>query len=338
VNLPDSNLIPAPLWLITSLHILTLSLHLVAMNLVFGGIAVVLAGRFERRWEHPTVLRFIAILPSAMAAVVTLGVAPLLFLQLVYPGQVYSASIVSGWYWLLIIPAVILAYYLSYGASLSRKGQAAGKAGYLLPCLLALAYVSLVYSSVFSMAERPSLIKQLYASTQTGLRWNPELGDYLFRWLHMILGAVTVGGFFVGLLGKNDPAAFSCGKKFFTHGMSGAALAGVLYLVSLQDLLPAFMRSQAIWALTIAILLSVVSLHFFYKRLFAFSGAALFISLILMVIARHQVRLLKLQGQFDPGSWRIIPQWSPFTMFVVCFVVALGLIAYMLRMFFSSEA
>ena len=97
MNLPDYNFIPAPLWLITVLHILTLTLHFVAMNFLVGGVIIVLWGKFTDRWNHPVVKKFISAFPSAMAATVTLGVAPLLFVQLVYHRQVYAASIVSGW-------------------------------------------------------------------------------------------------------------------------------------------------------------------------------------------------------------------------------------------------
>ena len=36
--LPDYQFLPAPLWLITVLHILTLTLHFAAMNFLLGGL------------------------------------------------------------------------------------------------------------------------------------------------------------------------------------------------------------------------------------------------------------------------------------------------------------
>ena len=338
MTLPDSSFLPAPLWVITALHVLTLSLHFTAMNFLLGGTLIVLTGRFERRWENPTIRRFVALFPSAMAATVTLGVAPLLFLQLVYPRQMYAAAIVSGWFWFLVIIAVIGAYYLLYAASFSGKEGASRKVRFLFwPALFALLYVSLVYSSVFSMAENPNLIQRLYAQNQTGFQWNPELGNYFLRWLHMILGAVTVGAYFVGLLGKDDPEASPVAKRLFAYGMIAAATAGFAYLVSLKEILPGFMRTPAIWALSVGILLSLGSLHFFYKRRFLASGLALFVSLLLMVMSRHQLRLLKLQGHFAPASWRIAPQWFPFLLFLVCFVIAAILAVYMLRLFVNSR-
>jgi hypothetical protein len=187
------------------------------------------------------------------------------------------------------------------------------------------------------MAERPKLIHNLYSLDQSGLIGNPLLGDYVLRWLHMILGAVTVGGFFVGMLGRNEPVTYQTGKQYFVVGMVLASLAGMAYLMSLLPILPAFMHSPAIWALTLAVLLSLGSLHFFFKKNFCISGTMLFVSMLGMVYARHTVRLLKLAGEFDPSVWRVAPQWGPFVMFLICFVTALAVVAYMLRLFFRPS-
>ncbi|MBI5683530.1 MAG: hypothetical protein HZC54_00485 [Verrucomicrobia bacterium] len=337
MNLPDYQFISAPLWLVTVLHLLTLSLHFMAMNFLLGGVIITLLSNARKRWDDATAVKFARLFPAATAATVTLGVAPLLFLQLVYPRQVYAAAIVSGWFWLGVPAAVIVAYYALYRASFA--GQRTGRAGkaVLLLALAGLLYVSLVYSSVFSMAEQPGLIRDLYARDQSGFVWNPAVGDYALRWLHMVFGALTVGGFFVGLLGRNDVEVFATGKRFFVGGMVAAALVGMAYLLALQEHLLALMRSPAIWALTASVLLSLVSLHFFFKKNFWLSGIMLFLSLAGMVFVRHTVRLLRLAGEFDLASWRVAPQWSPFAMFLACFVVMLVVVAWMLRMFFGAK-
>jgi hypothetical protein len=99
MNLPNYEFLPAPLWLVTTLHLVTLTLHFVAMNFLLGGVIIVLHAAIRKRWDDPTLLHFGRLFPAAMAATVTLGVAPLLFLQVVYPKQVYAAAIVSGWFW-----------------------------------------------------------------------------------------------------------------------------------------------------------------------------------------------------------------------------------------------
>jgi hypothetical protein len=186
------------------------------------------------------------------------------------------------------------------------------------------------------MAERPDLIQQLYSRSQSGLMWNPSVGDYFFRWLHMVLGAATVGGFFAGYLGREDEDSYQTGRTFFLWGMAAAAGAGFLYLLTLGEILAPFMRTPGIWAIMIGIFLSIGSLHFFFKKQFLPAGAMLFVSLFAMVLSRHYVRLLTLREQFDPASWRIEPQWTPLLIFIACFALALGLIYYMIRLFFGS--
>jgi hypothetical protein len=338
MNLPDSNFIPAPLWLVTALHILTLSLHFAAMNFMLGGILITVAGSFTRHRDHSVFHRFMALFPSAMAATVTLGVAPLLFLQLVYPRQTYSAAIVSGWFWLLVIPVAIVAYYCLYAGSFASKRAANQGTRYLWAALPCFFYISLVYSSVFSMAEQPDLILRLYGHGQTGLQWNPELGDYLLRWLHMILGALTVGSFFAAFLAKDDPKLFPIIKKIYMNGAGVTAAAGLAYLLSLGDWLPGLMRGSAVWILAVGILTSLGSIWLLFKRKFLFSGLSLLASLVLMVSSRHLLRMDRLQRQFDPASWRIASQWSAIILFALCLVIAGVLVAYMLRLFFRRHA
>jgi hypothetical protein len=332
VNLPDSEFLAAPLWLVTLLHLLTFTMHLAAMNFLLGGVMVTLVAAVGRRWDSKTLQMVMRTFPPAMAATVTLGVAPLLFLQLVYPRQVYAAAIVSGWFWLGVIGAVILAYYaLYYGVF---KGESTGRARplVLIITLLGMLYVSAVYSSVFALAERPAAIHDLYAGAQEGTVWNPSLKDYGMRWLHMITGGVTIGGFCMAVVGRERKEVFTLAEGFFIGGMALAFVTGLGYLAMLGDELVLFMRSPGIWAIMLGVLLSLGSLHFFFKKRLLAAGIMLFISLFAMVYARHALRLVRLAGDFDPASWRVATQWSPLILFVVCFVIMLVVVGYMLKL------
>lgn len=338
MNLPDYNFFSAPLFVITILHIVTLGLHFIAMNFMLGGVMIISWAKFNNRFGDKTVQKFIKLFPSVMAATITFGVAPLLFLQLVYPRQMYSAAIVSGWFWMLIVVAVIVAYYCFYGVSFSKNNGATRKQLLLSIALLGLLYVSFIYSSIFSMAERPDLVKSLYASHQSGFLINTELSDYIFRWLHMIFGALTVGGFFVGLIGRDNEKAFSIGKSFFMWGMAVAALFGLTYLITLGDSLQPFVKTPGIYSLLVGVVLAALALHFFFKQKFFISSLSVFVSLFSMVTTRHFLRLLRLEGFYDPATIKIIPQWSVFIIFLIFFVLAIALIGYMLRLYFAEEA
>ena len=337
MNLPDSEFLSAPLGILSLLHLLTLTLHFAAMNVLVGGVVITLSAALRGRWQDPELKAIGRMLPAAMAATVTLGVAPLLFLQMVYPRQVYAAAIVSGWFWLLVVVAVMVAYSALYRSSMQSERTGRISLPALGLALAGMVYVSLAYSSVFSLAEQPSLIRSLYASNPSGWVWNPPTIEGSLRWLHMLLGAITVGGFFVGWAGRDRPEIYATGRAFLLWGMLAAAVAGTAYLFALKPILRAFMHTPAIWVLTVGILLSAGALHFFLKRTFLLAGSMLFLSMLAMVYTRHTVRLLKLAGQFDPASWRIAPQWSVFILFLLCFAGMLGLLGYMFRLVARSR-
>ena len=335
MNLPPYDFLSAPLGIITLLHIITLGLHFAAMNFIVGGVIIVLWGRFTGAPEHPVVQRFIALFPAAMATTVTFGVAPLLFVQLVYPEQVYAAAIVGGWFWISIPVAVIVAYSMLYAARFAEPGDGRRRR-YLGIALVAMAYVSIVYTAVFALAERPVLMQSLYAADQSGLSLNPEVMTYAFRWLHMILGAVTVGGFCVGVVGRDNEDAWRVGRRFFGFGMLAASIVGIIFLFTLGDMLKPFMRSSGIYYLTVGIVLALGSLHLFFKRRLLTSGSLLFVSLLTMVASRHVLRDLRLAESYDPAALTVSPQWGLFALFVVFFVIAIAVTVYMLRLFFVS--
>ncbi|NTW85597.1 MAG: hypothetical protein HGB30_05465 [Holophagaceae bacterium] len=337
MTLPDYHFISAPLWLVTALHLLTLTLHLAAMSCLLGGTLIALWTGARKAWPAPDAAGFARVLPAATAATVSLGVAPLLFLQLVYPRQVYAATIVSGWFWLAVIGAVITAYYAFYRTSFQAHRTGRVSLGLLALAALGLLYTSLVYSSVFALAEQPALLRALYAKDQSGWVWNPAAGAYGLRWLHMVLGALTVGGFFVSVLGRKSPAMAATGRAAFVGGMAAAAAVGFLYLISLDADLGAYMRTPAMPVLVVSLALSLAALHFHAKKHFGLSGLCLFLSVFGMVYMRHVLRLVRLQGSFDLAAWRVAPQWSPFLLFLVCFLLMLGVLVWMAKLFFRPD-
>ena len=337
MTLPDYHFISAPLWLVTTLHLLTLSLHLAAMSCLFGGALIVLWAGVRKQWAGPDAAGFVRVLPAATAATVSLGVAPLLFLQLVYPRQVYAAAIVSGWFWLAVIGAVITAYYAFYRTSFQAHRTGQVSLGLLALAALGLLYTSLVYSSVFALAEQPDLLRALYAKDQSGWVWNPALGAYGLRWLHMVLGALTVGGFFVSVVGQKAPAMAATGRAALVGGMAATAAVGFLYLLSLDADLPIYMRTPAMPVLVVALALALAALHLHSRKRLALAGLCLFLSVFGMVYLRHVLRLVRLRGSFDLAAWRIAPQWSPFLLFLVCFILMLVVLIWMARLFFRPE-
>jgi hypothetical protein len=49
-----------------------------------------------------------------LSAAITAGVAPLLFVQILYPQQFYTANLLLSWRWMIVIPVLIVVFYLLY--------------------------------------------------------------------------------------------------------------------------------------------------------------------------------------------------------------------------------
>ena len=67
-----------------------------------------------RRTEGP--------MPVALSFAITLGVAPLLFVQVLFGHLLYSSSIVMAGWWFAIIPLLIVGYYAAYGVAFKFDG------------------------------------------------------------------------------------------------------------------------------------------------------------------------------------------------------------------------
>jgi hypothetical protein len=62
----------------------------------------------------------------------------------------------------------------------------------------------------------------------------------------------------------------------------------------------------------------------------------LLVSLLGMVVLRHYVRLANLGDSFDLSAPALIPQWGVFGIFVVCLLIAIGVVWYMIRLFLKE--
>jgi len=337
MNLPSYEFLSAPLWLITLLHVVTLTLHFVAMGMLFGGTAALVLNRRLGRSPHASVARYVRFLPTLMALTVTLGVAPLLFLQLVYHRQVYAAAIYSAWPWLGVVAAAIVAYSLLYSIAMSRREPSEVAPARLRWALLFLLFVSLVLSSVFTLAERPATIAWAWSANASGWALNPDLGRWLPRWLHMLSGALALGSFALAVFVRDDDELFASTRASYLWSQIATMLLGVGALVGLGDDLVPYMRSAAVWWMLAAVVLALGSLHFVFRKQLVAGGALLFVSLLAMVVNRHVARLVVLGDALDPASLAVKPQWSVFVLFLVCFVAMLGIVAWMLNLFFGEK-
>jgi len=111
---------PTPTAFYLSLYVLTFVLHHVFMHYVLAGSLYVAwttiwPGRDTlARAEQPLAATLRDWMPFLLSAAITVGVAPLLFIQIVYQDQFYTANLLLWWRWMVVVPVLIVAFYLLY--------------------------------------------------------------------------------------------------------------------------------------------------------------------------------------------------------------------------------
>ncbi len=341
---PDPMPLPAPVWLLTTLLMVTFFLHLLFMNGTVGAavIAVVDAIR-TRRQSHPAHLaqKLTSLLPVLMAFTITLGVAALLFVQVLYGQMLYVSSILVGAAWLMVVPLLIVGYYGFYWASLksSFRGLVVGATVLLL--------VAFVYVNNMTLMLTPQRWLEMYLRRPSGVRlFSGDLMVYP-RYLHMMLGAVAMGSLLTVILAireKDDDIRewmLRQGTRWFTYATLVNMVAGAWFFVALRpEVRRLFMGAGklATALLILGVLLPIGAMMHLRRaakedsrgQAFAGIGTALLI-LAIMIGMRDIVRASYLGNMFRPGNLAVSPQWSVIGLFLLIFGVGLATVYWMLH-------
>jgi hypothetical protein len=352
---PDPVPMPAPGWLMWALLLLTFFMHLIPMNLVLGGsilgaVARVRARRGDR--PHDAALAHLAVkaLPVLISATVSLGVAALLFLQVLFGRVFFPSAIVMGWWWLAVIGLLILAYYAAY--LLAFREQSLGGVGTLLAWMIAavVGLIALIYGNNMSMMLKPQELVSRYAADGRGVQLNLFDPTLFPRHLHMLLGAIAVSGLAVAVVGvirRRQDRAFADWAVKYGALVCGFAtcvniFAGLWWIAALpREVLVQFMRGGMgiVGVLLAGILLTIASAAHLTLAAggrkpvvnVSASAGAMLVGIAMMIGTRDGVRSASLGvAGFQPVGW-IAPQWGPIAIFAVLLLGAVGTVWWMVR-------
>ncbi len=341
---PDPLGLPAPAWLLKTLLIATFALHLLPMNLVLGGSFVAAWAALKGRPGPAGGLRWRALaealarlLPPATAFTITTGIAPLLFLQVLYGQLFYTSSVLMAWSWLGVIGLLLVGYYSTYGFSLGRGSSPSP--GLALLSAGAFTVIALIFTNNMTLMLRPEAWAALYAEDERGLHLN--LADPVLwpRFLHFWIASFALTGLAVALLGrgreKRDPETGAwvrrLGLRLFSLAPLVQLAAGLWLLLSLPGRVRRVFLGDdpgdtaLLWT---SVLLALVSLAVVRRHLLA--GAGLVGAAVLgMAIVRHSVREASLAPHFSTTTLRVEAQTAPFVLFLVLFLAGIAVVAWM---------
>jgi hypothetical protein len=342
--------LPAPPWLLEFLLVFTFILHLLAMNFLLGGVIILgvssYLGRRDPR-HHEFTRRVSRAMPAVTAFTITLGVAPLLFVQLVYGQLFYTSSDLMAWAWLAVVFLVLLGYYGVYWYQMQHDELGPKRAWVILVTAILFILVAFIFTQNMTAMLRPQDFYSLYLHGQVGTILGPVTPLNIARLAHFVVAAIALAGLGIALLSRrwqtDSPELADWGRRYGVTWFMGGTL--VQFVVGLWFLfsLPVEIRQNLVGAkltagiLVLGVMLALLALLTAPKSLLV-SSVAILGTVSVMAILRHFVRIAYLRPYFDPHLLPVQGQWVVFSIFALLLLAGLATVGWMLYVFYRPAA
>ena len=346
----DPTPLPAPAWLFQVLLLVTFFVHILFLNVTLGGAVIgTVHGLLAKSPEAPgrRLGRFlVSLLPASVSFTVTTGVAPLLFIQLLYGQVFYGATVLVGWLWLAIIPLIVVAYYSVYlykfeVGALGGRTVWLGVAGI---CFVAVALIQVLVNVLQLTPPRWEAV----ATAVGAVAQNPTV---LPRYLHFVLGSLAVAGILLAVVAVErasrtlDPFFGWLARRgvFWALAATGLQMAdGFWFLFSLpREVLIALVGGQPWATIHLAlgmglgflalILLSGLREPQRQRVVLRLTAGVLGVTVFAMIGLRDVVRAMYLSPLIRLRELPRATQADVTMLFLAVFVLGLATVAWMVR-------
>ncbi len=346
IPVPDT--IPvSPLWL-EMLLLATFILHILVMNAMMGTAIITLVSAFRKKLKgDKSHLGISRKLPIVIAFTINTGVAPLLFVQVLYGHLIYTSSILMAVSWLAVIALLMILYYGAYLNSYRVKSHGAVSRLMLSVTVLAMLGTGFVIANNMTLMLSPERWPQ-YFNNPRGTLLNLAEPSLYPRFLHFVVASIAVGGLAMAHLaawkkksGGNGPeGGVAAGLQWFAGATVCQLLVGTWFLFSLPGRITGLFWGGSLPAtilLATGITCGAAAVWFaLKKRLWPCTWSAI-TTIAVMATVRHLVRIAWISPFFKSADLQVAPQYSSLLLFIFVLLVALTLIGYMLKLAFTGR-
>ena len=297
-------------------------------------------------WIKPEIIPGLPIrwygLMYLVAFAVNLGVASLLFIQVLYGQFFYTSSILMAAFWLAVIPLLMTAYYLLYLYDFRFDSLGGFRTIAVAVAALILPAIAFIYSNNMTLMLSPQRWGA-YFTNPSGTILN--LGDPVLwpRYLHFMIGGSAVGALFVALYGKylakREPEtgglAVNLGMRVFAILTMIQVVDGLWFLQSIspsvrKDFMGGDPAATILFFTAVMLVLAVIMATAMKS---AYATAMLAVPLVyVMAFLRDHLRSAYLRPYFSPDMTAVLPQYSPMIMFFCMLVFGVSVVVWMLFM------
>jgi len=287
---------------------------------------------------------------------ITTGVAPLLFIQVIYQQYFYTATILIAPVWFAMLILLTVGYYAAYLYKF-RGAPARGRGGGLWLTVSALMFflIAMIHVAVNLISSQP----EHWGSLADG-GWN-VLGDPTFwpRLFHFVFAGIAFAALVAAWWAVRRATAgidVETNTKIAGYAWRWALWATVLQVVDgflLLMVLPGpVLRGimsgglPTLGPLTLGILLGIGLLMMMARAknpvenpgLVSGTLGAMTLTIAIMSITRHQVRALYLEPATRQFEMLVVSQWGNFLLFALLLVMVFATVAFMVKRVLASPA
>jgi len=356
VIIPATSPIQVDWSIFTVLLIVSFIIHILMMNVMLGSGIIALIGLFNQKQQSNDLSHTIAShLPFTIAFTINFGVAPLLFLQVLYGHLIYTSSILMAVYWLSVIGVLILAYYSAYIYDFKYDVLAQKRCFFIGTTVIGLLWIAFVFSNNMTLMLAPDKW-HVYFKNSGGLWLNLSEKTLLPRYFHFITASIAIGGLAIALYRQvqkdksitADSSQTSQWDEDIQTGLGwfiGASLVqmtvGVWYFLSLPVNVRQLFMGNHTFGTTIfllAIPLIILMLVCGVKNNVWMTAFLVVPVTVIMALMRHLVRTASLSPFFRVQDLPVTGQYSPFLIFIVALILGIVAIVYMVRLTLTPVA
>jgi hypothetical protein len=346
---PDMLGLPLSPWILRALSALTLAAHWSMIGGAVGGTALMAAEAWRARRSPGGAKLGRAIVSYILFAIsigVTFGIAPLLFVQVLYGNLFYSANVLMAYWWLAIVPLAVGGTYLVYFARQRLKSGRGVHPGTMAAALAIFILLAAILVSITVLSQNPEAWQGMYR--WGGAAFYADGAAFRARLALALCGLLTAGGLFVALLGKlhllydaeAEQLAVSQGLRLASVAILAQLVAGAAVLAILpenQRQAVAGGGEAAYFYVAVAAGLATAVLAGLARRRptrmkVVLAGLAYFIGLVALALARDVARQAAVAPVFRVPDIAVNPQWGPFAVFLAFLVGGVAVLVWLVRL------
>lgn len=346
--------IPAHPLIFLVLGVLTWALHILAVHVLLGSSVLAIRGAFsgQDHWRR-LADAMVNTAKVAVSVAIVIGVAPLLFVQVIYDPFWYTSNVLSAWWvigFIFILIVATLALFIFYAMNYEIRTKKTRCPGSMILAVLLFLVVGFIMHALSVQMLEPDKWLEWYApngvidaSGRSIHAYNPWRFAFFIALSLPVIGIWLLGyRRYLQGAGEQDSGYLEFVKRIATRlGTVGTAVALVLLAMWMQGL-PADIADFAtgIWPIAAAVALIAVAAYplLLGKRLeqglWGYTPILVAtLGMIVVATMREGIRWVTLFGVhgYNPLDYKITMDWYSTGLFFITFgVLGGGVLAYLL--------